>query len=199
VLCEGDTEEIALRYFVVRQWEADGLSRVGLRAINLNGKIQTAGKFANRYLDEKEVLAVFTLVDLQGATQVSHGPEDAVTERVGRVREWLRRQIDHPRAVHFYPHVCVHQTEAWILAEGSALASRLGNPDIGPDLNAEEKNFQNPPSKRLNDLFLRHKSRRYGKKIDGTPLFKAMAFQPVYQSCSHFRTFYEDLKAAARR
>jgi len=199
VLCEGESEEIALRCFIARQWESDGLASVGLRGINLSGKIQNAGKFANLYLDDNEILAVFTLVDLQGTTQVIHQPQDGLAEKVQRVREWLRGQVDHVRANQFFPHICVHQIEAWILAEGNALRARLRDLEIQADPKAELKNFQNTPSRRLNELFLRSKSTRYNKKIDGTPLFKAMAFEPVYTCCSYFRAFYDDLKAVAQR
>ena len=112
------------------------------------------------------------------------------------MHEWLRGQVEHARANRFFPHVCVHQTEAWILAEGEALAKRLDR-SILPDRDAEEKNFQNPPSKRLNQLFLKLKKTRYNKLADGTPLFKAMQFTHVYRSCTYFQAFYDDLKKAA--
>jgi hypothetical protein len=121
VLCEGNTEELALRYFIAKQWQSDGLGSVGLGSVNLRGKPPNSGGFATRYLDDREVLAVFTLVDLQGLTQVVHQPQDNVELKVQRVQGWLHAQLKHPRASDFFPHVCVHQTEAWILAEGGAL------------------------------------------------------------------------------
>ena len=199
VLCEGDTEELAVRHFIAPQWKSEGLGSVGLKSINLDGKLEKAGKFAGGYLDDQEVLAVFTLVDLQGMTKVAHQHEDSLETKIQRVRDWLQAQVNHARANRFFRHVCVHQTEAWILAEGHALAARLGDPNITPDSNAELKNFQNPPSERLNDLFLRINRRRYNKKGDGTPLFKAMEFQPVYNSCQYFRELYDDLKAVGQR
>ena len=199
MLCEGDTEELAVRHFIAPQWISEGRGSVGLRSINLDGKLDKGGKFAGGYLDEQEVLAVFTLVDLQGMTKVAHQNEDSLQTRIQRVRDWLCAQVNHARANLFFPHVCVHQTEAWILAEGHALAARLGDPDIRPDPNAELKNFQSPPSQRLNELFLRFKKRRYNKKSDGTPLFKAMGFPPVYNSCQYFRELYDDLKAVGQR
>jgi hypothetical protein len=196
VLCEGDTEELAVRHFITRQWKSDGLGSVGLHRITLDGKLQNVGKFVNRYLDEQDVLAVFVLVDLQGMTRVDHQPQDNLETKIQRVRNWLSVQVNHARANQFFPHVCVHQTEAWILAEGRALAARLNDPGIKPDPNAEFKNFQNPPSNRLDGLFLRNKKRRYSKITDGTPLFTSMQFAPVYDSCRYFRAFYDDLKAA---
>ncbi|MGO8792139.1 MAG: DUF4276 family protein [Terriglobia bacterium] len=199
VLCEGDTEELAVRHFIVPQWNSEGLRSVGLKCINLNGKIEKLGKFASGHLDDQEVLAVFTLVDLQGMTKVSHQLQDSLETKIQRVRNWLNAQVHRARANRFYPHLCVHQTEAWILAEGCALAVRLGDTGVRPDLRAELKNFQNPPSERLNELFLRIKRRRYNKIADGTPLFKLMQFAPVYNSCRYFQELYNDLRAAAAR
>lgn len=197
MLCEGNTEELAVRYFIARQWQADDFGSVGLKRINIRGKLENVGKFATRHLDEKEVLAVFTLVDLQGMTRVVHPPGDELDAKIQRVRTWLRAQVNHTRARQFFPHVCVHETEAWILAEGHALARRLKDPGIEPDPNAEQTNFQNPPSERLNELFLRRRSGRYNKITDGQPLFAAMQFEPVYNSCQNFRAFYDDLRAVA--
>jgi hypothetical protein len=197
LVCEGKAEELAVRYFIARQWQADDLGSVGLKRINLHGKLENLGKFARLCLDEQDVLDVFTLVDLQGMTRVVHPPDDNLEAKVERVRQWLRAQVTHPRAGQFFPHICVHQTEAWILAEGHALARRLKDPGIESDPDAEQEDFQNPPSERLNQLFLRKRSSRYNKISDGRPLFAAMQFEPVYNSCPHFRAFYDDLHAVA--
>lgn len=197
VLCEDKTEELAVRHFVARQWRADSFGSVGLKGIRLHAKLENVGKLAKLYLDEQDVLAVFTLVDLQGMARVVHRPNDSLQAKIERVRAWLRAQVNHTRARQFFPHICVHQTEAWILAEGQALAASLKGSGIAPDPNAELKDFQDPPSNRLNKLFLRFKSRRYGKITDGEPLFAAMQFEPVYNSCQNFRAFYDDLRAVA--
>lgn len=202
VLCEGETEEIALREFVRRQWNSEGLGLVGLETRNLHGHLTKAGLFAKGYLDDPTVLAVFTLIDLQGMTLVEHAPNDDVQTKVMRVQDWLHDEVQHPRSQDFHPHVAVHETEAWILAEGSALARRLRCTTIHPDPQAELKNFQRPPSERINDLFRQHRhgqaKRGYQKIEDGTPLFKALPFEPVYSSCPYFRAFYDGLKQVAR-
>jgi hypothetical protein len=198
ILCEGDTEELAVRHFIARQWKSDGFGSVGLKPTNLDGKLQNVGKFANLSLDEQDVVAVFALIDLQGMNRVDHQPQDNLERKIQQVRRWLSAQVNHTRADQFLPHVCVHQTEAWVLAEGRALATRLPESKIEPDLNAEIKNFANPPSKRLNELFLKYKKRRYNKIADGTPLFTSMRFAPVYDSCRYFQAFYDDLRAAGR-
>jgi len=70
ILCEGDTEEIALRHFIRRQWETDGLRTIGLHPINLNGKLEEVFSYVPRYRLDSQVIAVFTLIDLYGMDRV---------------------------------------------------------------------------------------------------------------------------------
>jgi Domain of unknown function (DUF4276) len=199
LLCEGDTEELVVKHLISRQWQQDGLESIGLHPVNLNAKLQDAPVKARLYLDEPEVLSVFTLVDLYGMDRVRHQGGDSLDERVARVQAWFSDGLVHPRAGDFLPHVCVHESEAWLLAEGVALAKRLGDSAIGPDPQAELKNFQLPPQRRINDLFMRHKGERYQKIRDGRPLFAAVQFEPIYHTCRFFRAFYDDLKRIATK
>ena len=97
VLCEGDTEELVVQHFIAPQWKSEGLGSVGLKSINLDGKLDKAGKFASGYLDDKKVLAVFTLIDLQGMTKVAHQHEDSLETKIQRVRNWLHVIFQAPR------------------------------------------------------------------------------------------------------
>jgi hypothetical protein len=116
------------------------------------------------------------------------------------VQSWLRAQVQrHHRAQDFFPHVSVHEVEAWILAEGAALSQRLQDPSIRPDPQAELKDFQKPPKKVIGELFWRNKKTRYRETLDGQPLFSKISFRPVYDSCRYFRKFYDDLRAAAHQ
>ena len=194
ILCEGDTEELAVKHFILRQWSAKSFHTVGIQTINLYGKLQHVASKTKLFLENREVLAVFTMVDLAGMDQVRHSSDDNLEAKVRRVKEWLGNKLAHPRKSDFFPYVCVHETEAWILAEGISLGKRLGDPNIKPDPQAEDKNFQNPPSKRLNTLFLNRRKKRYHKIQDGRPLFANMNFDRVYSSCGYFREFYDNLK-----
>ncbi len=199
ILCEGDTEELAIRHFVSRQWQAEGLTSVGLQNINLRGRLQDIVTKAPLFLDDDDNLAVFTLIDLYGMDRVNHNANDGPEVKVNRVRGWLKNQVSHRRSNSFFPHVSVHETKALILAEGVALGTRLYDSGIKADPEAEGKNFQKPPSKRINELFLKRRhADRYHKIVDGTPLFKALQFEPVYNSCRYFRSFYDDLRSIGR-
>jgi len=198
VLCEGETEKIAVEQFLRRQWDEDGLAHIALHPIDLQGKLEEIGDRAVRYLKDESVRAVFTLVDFQGMNRVEHGRGDSPAQGVERVAEWIRRRGGRECRGFLHAHVCVHQTEAWILAEGRALSRRLHDGSVKPDPNAEEKDFDKPPAARLNEMFKRARGDGYQKIRDGRPLFEAMSFHPVYESCPHFRAFYDDLKSAAQ-
>src|SRR5271157_2902358 len=121
VVCEGATEELAIRHFVARQWQKDGLASVGLHHRCVPPR--QVGPFACDTLDKRDVIAVFTLIDLYGMNLVAHPPDDELDAKVERVRSWLRTQVQHHRrAQAFFPHVSVHEVEAWIMAEGTALS-----------------------------------------------------------------------------
>ncbi|MGA8740724.1 MAG: DUF4276 family protein, partial [Terracidiphilus sp.] len=117
ILCEGRTEELAIRFFILKQWARDGLSSVGLDHVNLRGHLDKVAPYARNYLDDPEVLAVFTLVDLYGMTNVTDPQNDDLEARVRRVQTWLHDPLrEHKRTKFFVPHVSVHEVEAWILA-----------------------------------------------------------------------------------
>lgn len=195
ILCEGDTEEIAVKHFIRRQWETDGLRTIGLHPINLNGKLEDVFSYVPRYRRDSQVIAVFTLLDLYGMNRVQHAPHDNLSDKVARVKIWLRGNFGAVCADFFYPHISVHEVEAWLLAEGGCLAKRLKDAKIQPNPNTEIQNFDNHPSKRIDNLFKHHRhGDGYHKINDGIALFKCLQFEPVYKTCQYFREFYDELK-----
>jgi len=195
VLCKGRTEEIAVKHFISRQWEADGLKAVGLLPINLKGKLKDIFEYVPLYHRDPKFIAVFTLIDLCGMSRVQHNRDDELFEKVARVKNWLQDDFE---PIFFRPHLSVHEIEAWLLAEGDCLAKRLKDTNIKPDRNAETKNFDNPPHRRIEALFKSRHHDDYHKINDGTLLFQCLQFQPVYDTCQYFREFYNELKSVGR-
>jgi hypothetical protein len=198
ILCEGDTEEIAVRYFIGRQWETDGLRAVGLHTINLAGKLEDVFAYVPRYRRDPRVTAVFTLIDLYGMNRVQYEVYAELDEKVAQARAWLQDNWGETYKDFFFPHLSVHEVEAWLLAEGDCLARRLKDPGTRPNQHAETLNFLDPPSKRVDRLFRDRRGDGYHKINDGTPLFKCLQFQPIYETCRHFREFYDDLTRVGR-
>lgn len=198
ILCEGETEEIAVKHFISRQWEVDGLRTVGLHPINLASKLEDVFDYVPRYRRDPQVIAVFALIDLYGMNRVQHRAHDELADKISRVKTWLRKNYGDDLMSFFYPHVAVHEVEAWLLAEGKCLAKRLKDLNIQPDPNAETKNFIDYPSKHIDSLFKSRRGDGYHKTNDGSPLFKCLQFEPVYDTCQYFREFYNQLKSVGQ-
>ncbi len=198
ILCEGDTEELAIRHFVLRQWKSEGLMSVGIDISNLKGHLESVKKKASLYLSQQQYKAVFTLVDLHEMNRVRHNTGDSLDTKVKRVKSWLTQGLPEDFIEFFHPHVSVHEIESLILAEGHALSVYLGNNSIKPDPHAEEKDDDNPPKRRCHILFKQSRHHGYNPKIDGALLFQRMRFDVVYENCPYFRCFYDDLKETAR-
>ena len=195
ILCEGETEVLAVKHFIQRQWEKDGLKSIGLQTDDLRAKLDDVYTKVPLHLKNPKVIAVFTLIDLYEMKRVIYGRYDPLNDKVEKAKKWLKN--DYPKDIleRFFPHLSVYEVEAWILGEGDALKKRLKDPEISPENNAEEKNDQNPPKARLNKIFRKHGRRDGFKEIrDGTPLFKVLNFEKVYKSCPYFRNFYDELK-----
>ena len=194
ILCEGKTEKIAVEKFVRPRWDAESLKSIALDAIDLKGKHGDVFENVARFRSNPEVLAVFTLIDLYRMGRVVHKASSQLKKKVGEVRQWLEDQVRDLRGDDFFhPHVSVHEVEAWLLADGKCLG-----PDVDPVDKAEEKDFQNPPKARVNDILKRRRrGDGYREVKDGTTMFKKARFEFVYQSCPYFKAFYDDLKEVA--
>ena len=135
--------------------------------------------------------------------QVKHAPYDELAAKVERVRQWLHDLVAIDATDFYYPHLSVHEIEAWFLAEGQSIKTRLGpKAQLNPRPDAESLNFDRPPARRLHELYHKH-GREPGyerqKVIESTALLKNLKFSTVQKNCAHFRRFYEDLCAVGRK
>lgn len=199
MLCEGDSEELATCHFLRRQFAVDCLVGIGLHPINLAAKLEDVFVKTRLFRSDRRVLAVFTLIDLYGMNRVRLHDAASLDDKVEVARDWLRSGVGNVDSRFFYPHLCVHEIEAWFLAEGQSLAKRLKHSSVQPLANAEELDFAKPPKVRVNELFRKHLGRNYHEVRDGTALFKGLAHDAVYRSCRHYREFYDELCEVARR
>lgn len=199
ILCEGTSEENAIQYFIERNWNITG---VGLKTIqSCPGKIVLDAK---RALELNYASSVFSLFDLYGFyPYLRYKPEykkkisslskkESIDFTVLYYKEYLLDQIGE-YSKYFFPHFAVHEIEAWILAEGTALKNRLKMKNYTGEQNAEEINFDNPPKKRLNDIFCRQIKTGYLENTDSRKLFTNMDITKVTERCPYFRQFYDEL------
>ena len=201
ILCEGDTEFNAVEYFIRPQWERDNLTSVGLKPVNLRGNIEKIFRIVQIYDIEKHTKAIFTLIDLYGLKKNMYNLSDETRLKVEKLIKWLKDEFEEGILDKFHPHLAVHETEAWFLAEEKVLSKMLGT-KIKRFSNPESINFEDHPSKRLNKLFLKNLQRRYikgGLYGDDRKMFENMILEKTAEKCPYLKAFYNDLKTTAMK
>ncbi|MBN1592035.1 MAG: DUF4276 family protein [Candidatus Coatesbacteria bacterium] len=204
VLCEGDTEMVAIRHFIRPYWESQGLKSVSLHPVNLWGKLDDIFGHVVRARKDPKVMAIFTLIDLYEMKRVIHRWDASLDEKVGQALDWLRiggappelkDEFGSESMRDFYrPHLSVHEVEAWLLADGSCI-----HQDVKPLEGAEEKDMLNPPKARVKKLLSKMRRQvHYSEVIDGIRMFQKARFDVVYESCPYFKAFYDDLESVTK-
>jgi hypothetical protein len=143
------------------------------------------------------VVAVFALIDLKGASVIYPEHITSYTDKGKFLKDFLREFLSgSPEVDKFFPHIAVHEIEAWILADEIAVANYLEISKISYDF-PEAVDFNRPPSYILGDLF-RSKRLIYRKTVHGPELFKSVNLDTVYNKCPHFKAFFDDLVKVGR-
>lgn len=195
ILCEGPSDEAILKVL----FQEDRLHHITPWFQPLGGETEFKRKeLRSRVcfnLKTPGVLAVFALVDLKGFSL--NYPTDVVSyrDKAKFIKTHLKGFLsDLPESVKFYPHVAVHDIEAWILADENAVANYFRKSTINYNANSPEAiDFDKPPSHLLEDFFIENKGHRYRKTVHASELFLAVNFDTVYNKCPHFRDFFDDL------
>jgi hypothetical protein len=201
IFVEGDTEERVLSAFL-KKWLNPKLSEpVGIRIINFKG-------YANLYKDcsqraklhlngprKNDIIAVISLLDLHGP---NFYPEDKITvdERYQWGKVHFERQVKSNKFKH---HFVVHEIEAWLLSN-----PKIFSPQLAPLIEEfsgypETVNFDRPPAKILDEIYVQKIRRTYKKVTEGNRLFSLLDPEIVYQKCPYFRLLVNDMLALARK
>ncbi len=199
ILCEGDSEVYCVKRFLQPRWREKFGTSIVLKPINLYAKIKKIGKRTPMHLQDKRILAVFTLIDLYRAP-IKCNQKSSLAEKVQQLKDHLRSLVSKEYHKTFHPCIAVHELEGWLLADKEALAQYLHYNKLPKWQEPEKINFQKPPSVRIKDLFQKHLKRRYGKGTDAAILFGKAGFERIYDKCPHFREFWDTLcKVAEHR
>ena len=200
LLVEGYTEHKALPAFFKR-WLDDRLNkRVSIYAARFDGwqqLVKDAPQHARLHLEapKKQVIAVIGLLDLYGPTFY---PADKVNppERYQWAKADIEKQVAQDR---FHQFFAVHETEAWLLSDPeifpTEIRKHLPDPTKRPP---ESVNFNEPPAKLLERLYLAHLKRNYHKVTDGQNLFSKLDPNTAYKYCPHLRELLDEMLRLAQ-
>ncbi len=196
---EGETEELVLAKWISRWLNPQLLEPVNIKVINLGGNKRFRKeivKYVRRTLGERgngDIIACIGLLDLYGFPGL---PKDlrAVADRYAWAQRKVQDDVDRPR---FHMYFAVHEFEAWLLSQSDIFDPALRG-DIEKLGDPEVVDFDNPPAKRLDTLYLAKLRRKYVKTLDGNNLFARLDPEQARGKCRYLKKLLDELLHMAK-
>jgi hypothetical protein len=143
------------------------------------------------YLNERPVSAdhVVALTDVYTGTSDFQTAEDAKH----KMREWVG---DERR---FHAHAAQYDFEAWLLPFWEEIQRLAGSNRSSPGPRPELVNHQNPPSRRIEEVFRTGRGRRYVKARDGLRILSGQDLLVSANACPELKAFLNTLLGLAGR
>lgn len=168
-------------------------AHMGIETKSGRGKervVRDIGKLVEVEVEHRKAIAVFALLDKY--------PGDPTADHL---RQRLRANVTQAYRGRLHAHALVHEFEALLLAAWDPLCDVIGdtrsksNP---PHLSPEEVNDQNPPKRRVKELFrTRGRKRDYIPHSDAPKILEKADPKEVAKKCPNFKVFLEDLRETA--
>ena len=89
----------------------------------------------------------------------------------------------------FYPHAAQYDFEAWLLPFWSSIQEKAGHNKSAPSGYPEQVNHNNPPSRRIKEIFELGKRRSYDKPRDGASILRQNDLIVSIQACPELKAF----------
>ena len=128
--------------------------------------------------------AVIALTDVYTGSQDFADAQDAKQ----KMQAWVG---DEPR---FYPHVALHDFEAWLLPYWSDIQKIAGSSRAPPGPNPEAVNHGKPPAHRLQEVFRTgSKGKTYVKPRDAARILRDQDLTVAARACPELKEFLNTL------
>ena len=208
IYCEGKTEQ-GLKELLTPIREELQVKGLGVIIGSYHGNTKLLKKIgrATKEAISEGCPAVFCITDLYNVhiaftkeLRNALGNRNWLSMEVSEQVDWLKTHITTQcvsKEYHnkFYPHIAVHDIEALMFADQDKIKHRLKVVSIGRFPSPECIDHNNPPTKQLNELFRTHLKRKYKKTTDGINLLRSIDFALVYDKCTYFAAFVDDLRS----
>jgi len=197
LFCEGATEKKALPSFLKRCLDSHLSQPVGITPVKFEGWRDLYGgvkKKSHLRLQEKDVIAVISLLDLYGPTFY---PEHLKAS--DKKHDWAKKHIEdivgHERFKQFF---AVHEVEAWLLSKPDLFPNEIRSGLPGKIAKPETVNFDEPPAKLLDRLYQDRLKRSYKKVVHGKELFDKLSPDTVRSKCPRFAMMLDEMLVLAK-
>ena len=141
-----------------------------------------------------DIIAVISLLDLYGPTFYPDDVRDSQC-RYNWAKTYMEKLVNQTE---FYQFFAVHEVEAWLLSDPEIFPSQVKNAFPKKILKPETINFNEPPAKLLERLYLKHMQRSYKKVVNGKDLFSRLNPEVAYQKCPGLQDLLDKMLALAK-
>lgn len=184
ILVEGATEvafKQKLQSFLKDYLQAQQVSMPKLKFIPQDGRIPKEDKLKRVVINLlKKYDAVIALTDVYTGTKDFTSAEDAKE----KMRNWVGQE---PR---FYPHVALHDFEAWLLPYWSTIQKLAKSQRTVPGNKPEKVNHDRPPSYHIKDVFETGKcTKSYIKPVHGAKILEDADLSVAIEACPELKAF----------
>jgi hypothetical protein len=94
----------------------------------------------------------------------------------------------------FFPHVALHDFEAWLLPFWDIIQNLAGSNRKSPGAHPEQVNHGKPPSKHLQEVFLSgNKGKAYGKVLNAPRILRNQDLAIAAKACPELQKFLDTL------
>jgi hypothetical protein len=105
-----------------------------------------------------------------------------------KMRAWVG---DEP---HFYPHVALHDFEAWLLPFWGTIQNLAGSERRAPGIHPEQVNHNKPPSEHLKEVFRSgRKGKAYSKPRDALRILRGQDLAIAAEVCPELKKFLDTI------
>lgn len=204
IFVEGPTEAEVLPDFLGHWLNAAGRleSKVGIKVVKFEGWAEMVKDLPRKvplYLDtypkSGEIIAVVALLDLFGLGLPYPKDCTTTTRKNAWSKEYLEKIAGHQR---FKQYFAVHETEAWLLSKPEIFPSDVSKSLTSRAKLPEQVNFDEPPAKLLDRLYMSSTNRHYRKIRNGKKLFVSLCPEIAYQKCPYLKLMLDDMLAMAK-
>ena len=175
---EGYTEKYGVPAFLKRYLDPRLSQPVGIKPVRFDGwpeLVKDSPLKARMYLDDpkqkSDIIGVIALLDLHGPTIYPPSKKSA-TSRYNWAKGHLEKEVGR---VKFHQFFAVHEIEAWLLSDPDLFPPPVKKALPGTVKSPEEVNFDEPPKKLLQRLYLEKAHQTYKNVTHGQQLFKMLS------------------------
>lgn len=201
IFVEGYTERKALPAFLKRWLDTQLDKPVGIQTVRFEGwaeLVKDLPTHTQLYLNapKNDVIAVIALLDLYGLQLPYPSDRTTPSAKFAWARQHLEAKVSDARFRQFF---AVHETEAWLLSQPSIFPADIRG-GLPPKVKQPETvNFDEPPAKLLDRLYLNKHGRPYKKVTNGEELFAKLDPAIAYQKCPSLKALLDEMLVLAQQ